>query len=331
MATIRDVSKEAGVSRATVTRTLQSPEKVAEKTRVKVEAAVKKLGYRPNMLSQTFRNKRTQTIVVLVPNIANPLFAKIVSGIEKTAQTRGYNLLLGDTHNSPKREENYIRMVETQLADGVLQLSSYSPGEPALPRAHVKAVSIAGVDATALPTIRIDNTAAAKKLTQYLVDAGHRRIGLLSGPSDNDNSKLRFKGHMQALAASGIEYDATLTCEGTFRMESGRQAARYFSEMKQGRPTAIFSMNDEMALGLIAGLRTSGLNVPGDMSICGFDGLDMGDYAEPRLTTMEQPAAEMGARGADLLIDMIEGDNETPQEIILPFKLIERESVAELK
>lgn len=331
MATIRDVAKEAGVSRATVTRVLQQPEKVAEKTKKAVNAAIQKLDYRPNMLSQTFRNKRTNSIVVLVPNIANPLFAKIVSGIDKTAQERGYNLLLGDTHNSPKREADYIRMAETQLVDGVLQLSSYSPGERALPRPHVKAVSIAGADVNPFPTVRIDNAAAAEAMTNHFLVNGHNRIGIVSGPDDNANSVLRLKGYKTALQKAGLEYEASLLFEGNFRMPSGREAARYFASMPESsRPSAILCMNDEMAIGLMSGLRKGGIRIPDDVSVSGFDGLDLGDYAEPALTSMAQPAEKMGAAGAEVLIDMIEGNTETQGDIILPFKLIERSSIKKL-
>jgi LacI family repressor for deo operon, udp, cdd, tsx, nupC, and nupG len=281
------------------------------------------------MLSQTFRNKRTQSIVVLVPNIANPLFAQIVSGIERTAQARGYNLLLGDTHNSPKREADYIRMVETQLADGVLQLSSYSPGKPALPRPHVKAVSIAGVDTTPFPTVRIDNVSAAKAMTEHLMSLGHKRIGVISGPADNANSILRLKGYKAALEAAGIAFDPALLIEGTFRMPSGRTGADYFASMPTGkRPTAVLSMNDEMAIGVISGLKAHGIKVPEDISVSGFDGLVMGEYSDPPLTTMAQPAADMGAKGAELLINLIEGAAEIPDAVIMPFTLVERESVA---
>lgn len=331
MATIRDVAKEAGVSRATVTRVLQQPDKVAEKTKKVVNAAIEKLDYRPNMLSQTFRNKRTNSIVVLVPNIANPLFAKIVSGIDRTAQERGYNLLLGDTHNSPKRESDYIRMAETQLVDGVLQLSSYSPGERALPKPHVKAVSIAGADINPFPTVRIDNAAAAEAMTNHFLKNGHRRIGIVSGPDDNANSVLRLTGYKAALEEAGIAFDGNLLFEGTFRMPSGRMAAEYFTDMPRNlMPSAILCMNDEMAIGLMSGLRKQNVRIPEDVSVSGFDGLDLGDYVVPRLTSMAQPAEDMGAAGAKVLIDMIEGTQNAEGDIVLPFQLIERQSIKKL-
>ena len=164
MATIRDVAKEAGVSRATVTRVLQSPNLVASNTREKVQAAIKKLDYRPNMLSQTFRNKRSNTLVVMTPNNANPLFAKIVSGIEAVAQEHGYNLLLGDTHNSPKLEDRYIGLVETQLADGVIQLGCYQNSASRLYNPQLKAVGIAGIPSVEhpeFPMVHIDGITAS--------------------------------------------------------------------------------------------------------------------------------------------------------------------------
>lgn len=333
MATIRDVSKEAGVSRATVTRALQSPEQVAEKTLQKVQAAIQKLDYRPNMLSQTFRNKRSYTVVVMVPNIANPFFSKIISGIETVAQDRGYNLLLGDTHNSPKLEAHYISLVETQLADGVIQLSSDYDSPSLLQRPHIKAVSIAGASCAEppqFPTVRIDGTAAAKAAVEHLLKQGHRRIATITGPKENSNTWQRLKGYQSALSDAHIEFDPALVYEGDFRLASGRTAAEKIAIIKEAQPTAIFCMNDEMAIGAIGGLSSAKITVPGDISVMGFDDIDMASFTNPRLTTITQPAKRLGQLGMTQLISLIECKPLKETDIILPFSLSIRDSVSAL-
>lgn len=331
MATIRDVSKEAGVSRATVTRVLQTPEKVTEKTKKKVQTAIDKLDYRPNMLSQTFRNKRSNTIVVMVPNIANPLFAKIISGIEAVAQEHGYNLLLGDTHNSRELEAHYIGLVETQLAAGVLQLSSHSTHPSILPKPNVKAVSIAGTASTEgihFPTVRIDGALAAKTAVDYLISQGHQRIATITGPMGNSNTEQRLEGYKSSLNSANIAFDNELIFEGDFRLASGRSAADKILALGKQRPTALFCMNDEMAIGVIDGLSASGVSVPGDMSVTGFDDIEFASFMNPRLTTIAQPAKQLGQRGATLLIRMIEEQSPPELDIVLPFNFIIRNSVA---
>lgn len=326
MATIRDVSKEAGVSRTTVTRVLSEPKKVKEHTRKKVLEAIEKLQYRPNMLSQTFRNKRTNLIVVLVPNIANPLFAKIVSGIEKTAHTRGYKLLLGNTQNSEELESDYIRLVETQLADGVLQLSSAGVCSDLLASPHIKAISVAGVHADGIPCVMIDNVKAAETVIEHLAEKGHRRIGLVTGPRANANTTARLKGYMNGLQKANIPYDPTLVIDGTFRSQSGLQAAHSFIQMGNARPTAVFCMNDEMAIGFTQGCEEAGLHIPDDMSVVGFDNLDMTEYWKPGLTTVSQPAQLMGEKGFELLCQLLENPDAELDNVTLPFDFIIRNS-----
>lgn len=331
MATIRDVSKEAGVSRTTVTRVLSEPDKVAKKTRDKVMAAVEKLQYRPNMLSQTFRNKRTNLIVVLVPNIANPLFSTIVTGVEQAAQAKGYKLLLGNTQNSAELEASYIQFVETQLADGVLQLSSAGLSASKLAAPHIRAVNVAGVDDDSIPSVMIDNVKAAETVVQHFIDLGHKHIGLVTGPIANANTKARLNGYKNTLAAADIILDQSLIKHGTFRAESGRDAALELMKNKGTRPTAVFCMNDEMATGFIKGCHELSLSVPGDVSVAGFDNISMAQYLTPSLTTISQPGHQMGHQAFELLLRLIETPTETPSSITLPFEFIQRQSTSALK
>lgn len=329
MATIRDVAKEAGVSRATVTRALNEPKKVSPERLEKVEAAIEKLGYRPNMLSQTFRSNRARSLVVLAPNLANPFFSKVISGVVTASEERGYRVLVGDTDNNPDREAEFIRMVETRLADGVIQLTPYADSnESLLPRDHVPAVSVAGAPGTPYPSVRIDNRAAARDCVLHLAARGHQRIGVITGPASNSNTKARLEGYRQGLEEADIPYRDAWVQEGDFRLKSGLQAVEAFMMLQQQeRPTAIFCMNDEMAMGAIKGLSQNGLEVPEDVSVVGFDDLEFSAFLQPALTTIAQPAYEMGYQSAELLIDMLdEGGSIDCHDIVLPYKFILRDS-----
>lgn len=332
MATIRDVSKASGLSIATVSRALRTPEKVSQTSLKKVQEVIDKLGYRPNMLSQKFRHKRANTLVVLVPNIDTQFFLRVIIGIEQVAQKNGYSVLIGDTRNSTERELAYINLVETRQADGVIQLSPHCASSSSLPRAHVPTVSAVGIENTPYPTVRIDNVAATRTVVDYLLANGHKRIGVISGLKDNPNTIIRIAGYQQSLAAAGIEFEPSLIIEGNFRLHSGLNAAENFARMDiNKRPTAIICMNDEMAIGAIKGLKNYNLKVPDDISVTGFDNIELSNYSDPPLTTVSQPAVLLGEKSAELLIQLINGEQPSDSDIILPYEFIIRKSSGALK
>lgn len=232
MATIREVAKEAGLSTGTVSKALSTPERVSEKNLAKVQAAIKKLNYKPNMLAQKFRSKSSQTIVVMVPDIANLFFAQVISGIEAVAQQAGYSVLLGDTKDSVERENEYIQMVETRLADGIINLRPHSE-DAGLPREGVLAVNATGSEHTPYPSVRIDNVGAAKEVVEHLLALGHTRIGAISGLKDNPHTQERLQGYQQALQNAGIAFEPSLLFEGDFCYPSGSKAAHYFLSLKK--------------------------------------------------------------------------------------------------
>jgi LacI family repressor for deo operon, udp, cdd, tsx, nupC, and nupG len=326
MSNIIDVAKAAGLSTATVSRTLRSPEKVAEETRARVMHAIEKVGYRPNLLARNLRSDRSFSILVLVPGIANPFFARATAGIEATAWRRGYAVFLGDTRDSREREEHYEQLVETRLADGVIQLSPDYDEERRKTAAY-PVVHACGCEFTAAPSVRIDNVGAAREMVEYLIAGGHRRIAAISGPAANPHAIERMRGYREALEGAGIAFDPDLVRFGDFSMASGFEAAASLVGLKT-RPTAIFSMNDEMAIGAIHAATGAGLKVPGDMSIVGFDDIAFAAHSSPALTTISQPAEEMGAIACEILIDWIEGKPVEDAAHVLPHKLIERQSSA---
>lgn len=330
MSTIRDVAKEAGLSTGTISKALSDPKSVSAKSYAKVEAAIKKLNYTPNMLAQQFRAKSSNTIVVLVPDISNLFFAKVIRGIEKVAQDHGYSVLLGDTGDSITRENAYIRMVETKLADGIINLRPYAKGDSALPKEGIVSVGASSCENTPYPCVRIDNKEASFRVVNHLLSLGHKHIGLITGLKENPHTIDRLKGFKQALQESDIVFDESLLVEGDFCYWSGLNAAEYFARLPK-IPTAIFCMNDEMAIGLIKGLTDKGFNIPEDISITGFDDSDVCKYFNPTITTVAQPAEKIGMKSAELLIDLLSNKQPKQTEYILPYEFIARDSTNKVK
>lgn len=331
MASIKQVARLAGVSTATVSRTLKHPEVVTAATREKVMAAVTRVGYTPNFLARNLRTLRSQAILVLVPDIGNPFFSEIIKGMEQVAHAHGYSLLLGDTQNNPEREMEYAARVSARQADGLITLSSRIPFKNYRERIRngtlpplVNACEC--VSDPHVPTVQIDNRAAAFKATQYLLDLGHRRIGFVTGPLVSPLSTERLKGYQAALRAAGITGRKPPVVNGDFTAASGEAAAEQILEAKP-RPSAVFCSNDEMAIGLITAVKARGLRVPEQLSVIGFDDIPLARYFDPPLSTILQPKLEIGRSAMKLLCDMLlTGRPPATMAHTLPFQLVVRDS-----
>jgi LacI family repressor for deo operon, udp, cdd, tsx, nupC, and nupG len=219
----------------------------------------------------------------------------------------------------------YIRRVETRLADGIVQLRPSSEKSQNNIPPDIPCVNACGCEYTTGPAIRIDNRAAAKTMVNYLISLGHKRIGVISGLKDNPHAIDRLEGYKEALADAGIPFEKDLIAEGDFTMWSGLNAAFQFCNMKV-RPTAVFSMNDEMAIGAMQTLKNQGIRIPEDMSVTGFDDIAYAKYSDPSLTTISQPAEEMGKMAMDMLLKVIEGEPLSQRECVLPTEFIIRKS-----
>lgn len=325
MSNIREVARLAGVSVATVSRTLSHPEMVSEATQKKVREAVRKVNYQPNMLARNFRSARSYSIVVLVPDIANPFFALVIRSIERQAQKKGYSVLLGDTQDSSAREQEYIRLVETRLADAILQLRPVSDQFTAGKSFSFPYLHACATESSPGPCIRVDNAHAFQHITEYLISLGHTRIGLITGLAVNPHTVDRLKGFKAALSNAGLTYDPTLVTEGEYSIWSGVNAASRLCKLPQP-PTAIACMNDEMAIGAIQAVKAHGLRVPEDISVTGFDDISYARYCDPPLTTIGQPADDMGALAVDMLLSLINDEQLATEDKVLPYNFIVRKS-----
>jgi len=332
--TIEDVARLAGVSNATVSRALHKPNVVSEKTRERVKAAVAETGYTQNVMARNLRLDRTGLVVALVPDISNPFFTEILSGIETVATREGYNVLIGNTNNDPSREHIYASYIKSNLADGILLLNGHIPlpeGTEAnanymnnLPPMVVLCERIPGSN---VPTIIIDNVDAAYKATAHLLEMGHKNIAHVAGPKNNVLTEDRRTGFFKALEKADIPQSEDKVFYGDFSINSGKRAFKEICH-KENIPTAIFCANDEIAIGVISAAREAGFSVPEEISVVGFDDIEFSESYFPPLTTIHQPRREIGVVAMEKLVSLLSNPNEPIDDLtILNSELIVRKSV----
>ena len=332
--TITDVARRAGVSTATVSRTLAMPDRVAEHTRAAVFAAIRDTGFIPNATARSLRARSTKMVLALLNGIGDSFFTEILNSVEEVLFEAGYGMVMGDTRGDTAREIHYDRLVRSGQVDGVLLFTGRLPAE-----------RVADIDASvpltlvcndipelSVPFVESANRDAARTLTGYLIGIGHRHIGHITGPDRGPEADDRLAGYRDALEAAGIAFDPRLVWQGNYVAESGAEAARQQFLPMVDRPTAVFAANDETAIGFIKAVRDAGLSVPADVSVAGFDDIGYAALFDPGLTTMHQPRAELGRIAAQILVRRMTGTSGPPPPRItrLPCPLVVRESVAPL-
>lgn len=329
-AKILDVARLAGVSTATVSRALSNPQVVSEETRRLVEEAIRQTGYRPNQAARNLRRRRTGGVVALVPNLSNPFFSQILAGMAAVLAPAGYNLLVADTHGEALGAASHaeaaaaiLRYAEPSRADGLIVLDGSLPAEGLARRVPV-VLACEWIPGFAAPRVKIDNRAAAALAVGHLADLGHRAIAHVAGPPGNVLSEARLAGTEQALAARGLP--PARVFPGDFSLESGRRAGEMWLALPPGkRPTAVFLASDAMACGFIGEVQHRGLAVPRDVSVMGFDDIELVSHMTPALSTIRQPREAIGRQAAQRLIDRIAGDERT-EDTVLPVELVLRAS-----
>ncbi|WP_424932303.1 LacI family DNA-binding transcriptional regulator [Amaricoccus macauensis] len=326
-ATIQDVAKVAGVSTATVSRTLSKPSVVAAGTREAVRRAVEETGYQVNTTAANLRLQRTGTVIVLLPNIANPFFSQILAGLSLELSDAKYGLLVTDTQTGPDPDARLAEYLRFRRADGILlfdgTLSSQAldiPGRPPL-------VMVCEWMERDVPTVRVNNEHGAEMAVDHLVSLGHRSIGHVTGPEGNVLSASRLAGYRTAMERRGLPVDERWVIDGDYSMDSGAAAGRRWLTMEK-RPTALFLASDEMALGFLGVVQAAGVSVPRDVSIVGFDNIEISQHLTPALTTIRQPRTEIGIRAARKLLGLIHTGSLTGPSEVIEVEFIERRSAA---
>jgi len=325
--TIQDVARLAGVSTATVSRTLSSPVRVSAATRARVEDAVTAIGYRTNVAARNLRRRRAGAILMLVPNLSNPFFSRIIAAATEAAGAVGLTLMVADSAAERRRSGRALDAVLARPADGVLLLDGAVAGtEIGACRAPVVTVC-EWVEGAAVPAVMVDNPGGVALAVRHLAALGHRRLGQITGPAGNVLAEVRARAFEEACAATGVLTSEDWRFAGDFSLACGADAARAWLAL-DARPSAVFGANDESAFGFIAALHDAGVAVPRDVSVVGFDDIDVAERFIPALTTIHQPRGVGGRLAAELLIAAIDGDAPGAEDVVLAVDLVERASVA---
>lgn len=332
VARMQDVAKLAAVSTATVSRALASSDRVSADTRARVLKAIAQVGYVPNPAARTLRSQKTGMVLVVLPDLANTFFSKILRGIEETLFEAGYGMIIGDLDGSPVKEAHFAAFTAAGRVDGAILLNGHLFGQSREAKGVPADISIPlvalceAIPGADIPQIEVDNRSAAETMTRYLASLGHRRIAYVTGPAGNVLEQERMRGYRDGLQAEGIAFDARFLFAGDYTVESG-VAAGHDLLARETRPTAVFCTSDEMAIGLMRTLHSAGLRVPRDISVAGFDDIEFAAVAEPSLTTIHQPRRELGQAAAAALVGLL-SDQSTPRRIRLPTSLVIRGSTA---
>lgn len=326
MATIRDVAQKAGFSVATVSHVINGTRKVAPETAERIKQAMEELDYHPNAVAQSLRTQKTKAIGIVVSDITNPFFATLVRGTEDAAAEAGYSLIVCNSDESPDKEDRYVRLLRQRRMDGLL-ISPVGDGSTSavqeLPRQRMPFVFVdrraEGVEADAVLS---DNIAGAYQATHYLIEQGHSRIGLILGIKGATTTEERLAGYSQALEEAGIAISKELMVWGGYRTEGGRRATALLMGL-DAPPTAIFSTNNLMTMGVLQELIERGVTIPTDMAVVGFDDLKLANLVRPALTAIAQKPYQIGHTAFGLLLKRISEPtgNEEYQEIRIPVKL----------
>jgi LacI family transcriptional regulator, repressor for deo operon, udp, cdd, tsx, nupC, and nupG len=325
---IQDVARAAGVSTATVSRALSKPEVVSPATLAAVLAAVRDTGYTINQAARNLRRQRTGGVVALVPNLANPFFSRILAGIAGVLAPAGYALLVVDT-KGPGVDGHIARSFDRSRADGLIVFDANLPPEDLAASGLLPPALLAceWIEGSKLPTVRVDNREGASLAVGHLADLGHRAIGHVLGPAENVLSLARAAGVRSALAARGLPVRDEWFLPGDFTLDAGAAAARSWLALDE-RPSAVFCSSDEMACGFIGEVQRRGLMVPRDVSVVGFDNIEIVAHTTPPLTTICQPRWSIGETAARLMLGLIAGERIPGAEVVLPVELIVRGSTA---
>lgn len=331
---IKDLAEVAGVSIATASRAISNPNRVSKATRDKVVEAAKEIGYTPNRLGASLRTSKTGNIIVIIPDVSDTFNFGAVKSLEKSATKHGYSVLLGDTQGLRERELAYGDMVKSKQADGIILFAYRLPFDLRAENTHFELPPIVNscerVENNGIPFVSIDNHLAAQQATEHLIQLGHKNIAVITGDINTPSTQSRLAGYRDAMKAANIATEESYVQHGTYSLNMGEACTEKLLLLKQ-RPSAIFCFSDEIALGCLHSLKKQGFDVPNDISVIGFDDIRFAKYMSPPLTTIAQPVEEIGAQCVDLLIDIIEGNDTTRSEVILPHKLIVRESTGPCK
>lgn len=325
--TIEDVAREAGVSIATVSRIINHKDTVTEETKERVLSTMSALNFEPRSATGGQPVKKRRLILSCLPDFENPFYAQIIKGIRKAVRFHEYELLFMQTDDFYTRSAAYLDSIKNSGASGVLMLSPI-PEKALLEIGAICPVVMCSeyVDSPLFSYVTIDNMMAARKAVEYLISTGCRKIGLLNSFKRNTYAREREEGFRDALKEAGISVNESWIVHiSSINYQSAFSKAMYILGMNE-RPDAIFATADVFAVAAINAAKKLGLRVPEDVSVIGFDNVEASVMSDPQLTTVEQPASEIGYQACELLVDRISFGKSRPRHIKLETELIVRQS-----
>ncbi len=331
MANMKQIAQLAGVSLGTVSHVLNGTVRVREPLHKRVMEAVKVTGYQPSQLARGLRREKTNILAMIIPDILNPFFPGIVRGAEDVAFSNGFRLVLCNTDNDHEKEVAHLSALQTYLPSGLIVIPSDS-SDLTVQAQRYRDAGAAVICLDRLPrnwegdSVTVHNSAGAAGATSHFIALGHQHVAAITGPLHLRNSQDRLSGFKRALRAAKIALPAEYVQETSFDRAGGYARTKLLLQMVP-RPTAILAFNDLIALGALMAIHEAGLHCPRDISLIGFDGLDLTETTTPQITSVYQSSYQMGAEAAKLVFERLKNSAAAPQRIVLKTELRIRDSV----
>jgi DNA-binding LacI/PurR family transcriptional regulator len=331
MANMKEIARLAGVSLGTVSHVLNGTVPVREALRKRVLAAVKKTGYQPSQLARGLRREKTNILAMIVPDILNPFFPGVVRGAEDVAFANGFRLVLCNTDNNHEKEVAHLNALQTYLPSGLIVI----PSDASDLTSQTQSFRESGAAVICLDriprnwegdSVTANNSAGAASAASYLIALGHQHVAVIAGPLSLVNSQQRLKGFKGPLKQANLQLPAGYVQETGFDRAGGYAKGKILLNMVP-RPTAIMCFNDLIALGALMAIHEANLRCPGDVSLIGFDGLDLTETTTPQISSVYQSPYQMGAEAANLVLERLEDQLAPPRKIVLKTELRIRDSV----
>lgn len=326
--TIAEVAAQAGVSKTTVSHVLSGNRPVGAATRLKVERAVRALGYRPDHVARSLRTQRSAIVALVIPDITNPFYPVLARGLEDSVHAAGYRMFICNTDAEPDREAEFLADLAGRRVEGIV-IASYTLSRKSLSIVHREGIPVVSVGTLviadpAVDIVMADDERGGYEATSWLLRNGHARVGLIRGAPGTGVE--RETGYRKAVADSGLSFDPALTQSGSWTRHGGEAAMRRLMGLPEP-PSGVFCCNDLMALGAMDAITSLGLSVPKDVAVVGYDDLEWSSLVRPRLTTVVNPAYDTGRSAGNLLLDrMTGGYRGVRRMVVLPCQMVIRES-----
>lgn len=326
---LSDVAKLAGLSKATVSRYMNHSIVLPQETIDRIETAIRTLDYRGNSLARRLSKGGSETLGLVLPDITNPFFAELADAAEEAASARGYSLVLCITRNNPEKEAQFIRWLDTRQVDGLL-FTTNRPDNGVLraeiQRQHHVVLLDEDIPGSQVPKVFADNVQGGRLAAEQLIAAGHTQIAFIGGPEQLMSVRERYLGFCTAMEQAGLAVPPEWVMYGNYAREFGQRALTHLFSCAQ-RPTAVFAASDYLVLGLLDGLRASGLQAPAALSLVGFDDANYTDLTHPRISTIRQPARQLGHTAVNIMLRLLNNETDIPMETRLPVEWISRDSI----